>query len=722
MTELIHGFSYDKDSDGIVTVVMDMAGPVNSMNAEYREAMEKVVATLEAESDLKGMVLTSAKKTFFAGGNLRDMLEAPKGTEADQFENVEAIKDSLRRLEKLQVPVVAAINGAALGGGLEICLACNHRIIVNDGGAVIGLPEVTLGLLPGGGGVVRSIHMLGLQKALPFLLEGSRLKPAKAVEVGFVDELVEGVEALLPAAKAWIKANPEAWAQPWDVKGHSIPGGNIFTPGNAQMLGLAGAQTYKKTRGLLPAPERILSLANDVIAIDFDAALRVETRALAYLITHPVSKNIINSTFFQLNQINSGASRPQGIAKSKVSKVGILGAGMMGQGISYCAAIAGVDVVLKDVSAEAAEKGKAYTAKLLDKQIARGQKTEADKEAALARIQATDNYEDLQGCDLIIEAVFEKMTLKNQVTKEAESFLKESGIFASNTSTLPITQLAEASADAEKYIGMHFFSPVDKMALVELICGDKTSDETLAKAFDFVRQIRKTPIVVTDSLGFFTSRVFATFLDEGNMLLKEGVDPVLIDAMGKQVGMPVGPLTIQDEVSLELVSKIGETHKELGVYCSVYDTSVSFDLCGFLSREHKRGGRHYGGGFYDYHADGSKTIWPTLYELYHKPEVHLPEQDIKDRILFRQVVESLKCLQEGVLKSVADGNIGSLFGIGAPTWTGGFIQVVNTYEYKGQTGPQAFLTRTEELAAAYGERFAAPSILREKAEVNGRFA
>lgn len=722
MSEEIAGFNYEKDTDGIVTVTMDMDGPVNAMNDQYRQGMTAVVERLEKEPGLSGVVFASAKSTFFAGGDLKEIAEVPKGGEEAQFAIIEGVtKSPLRRLEKLQVPVVAAINGAALGGGLEICLGCNYRVMLNSPKVIIGLPEVTLGLLPGAGGVVRSIHMLGLEKALSFLLEGVRMKPAQALAAGYVDALVDRREDLVPTAKAWIKENPEAWAQPWDIKGHKIPEGDVWDAKVTQVLAMAPALLFKKTRGLLPAPERILSVAADTVAVDFDTALRIESRGLANLMTTPEAKNLITTGFFQMNSINSGISRPKDIAPSAVKKVGVLGAGMMGQGIAYSSAAVGIEVVLKDISVDAAEKGKAYTAGILDKQIKRGRKTEADKATLLNLITATDDYADLQGCDLIIEAVFENVELKAQVTKEAEKYLVEGGVFGSNTSTLPISQLAQASENPENFIGIHFFSPVDKMPLIEIICGEKTSDEALAKAFDFARQIRKTAIIVNDALGFFTSRVFGTFMDEGARLLVEGLDPVLIDTMGKQIGMPVGPLAVQDEISQELTRKAAETHREMGVFCSLGDNSCNAEVSEKLISEYGRGGRFHGGGYYEYPAEGEKYIWPTLYELYHKPEVEIPRQDIKDRILFRQVIESLKCLQEGVLRSVADGNVGSLLGIGAPTWTGGFIQVVNTYDYNGQQGLKAFIERCNELESAYGERFKVPDIVMEKLSAGEQF-
>lgn len=721
MAENIHNFIYEKDATGIVTVTMDLTGPVNSMNDEYVAAMGETVAKLSSEEGLTGVVLASAKSTFFAGGNLKDMLYTPKGQELGQFETVDKIKAQLRQLEKLPVPVVAAINGAALGGGLEICLACNGRIMSDSPKAVIGLPEVTLGLLPGGGGIVRSIHMLGLQKALPYLMTGKTMRAGEALQAGFINEVVASESDMVGEAKKWIQANPDKAVQPWDIKGHKVPGGGLNNPANATLLSMTYADVFKKTRGLLPAPQKILSMAHDTICIGFDAAMRAETRALAYLVTHPVSKNIINSTFFQLKKVNSGASRPAVENKSNFTKVAVVGAGMMGQGIAYCAAAAGIEVVLKDISVEAAEKGKAYSQQVLAKQVAKGKMSQDKADALLSRIKPSADYADLNDVELVIEAVFENFALKEQVIAEIEAAIPASALLCSNTSTLPITQLASFSSRPDQFVGMHFFSPVDRMALVELICGEKTSDPTLAAAFDFVRQIRKTPIVANDSLGFFTSRVFATFLDEGQKMLEEGLDPILIDQLSRQVGMPVGPLAMQDEVSHELLRKMANTHKEMGVYCSKANTDTCFSLATRLCEEFNRGGRHYGGGFYEYHADGSKTIWPKIYELFHKPELVMPAKDVKERILFRQVIETLKCLQEGVLTTVADANIGSLLGIGAPTWTGGFVQVVNTYEHNGQQGPVAFVARCQELANSYGERFTAPQILLDQAKNNTWF-
>ena len=705
-------FHYDKDDAGIVTVTMDMTGPVNAMNAEYQTAMTETVERLEAETDLRGVVFASAKKVFFAGGDLNDLVKVEPGQEEEFFTGLQATKSVLRRIEKLPVPVAAAINGAALGGGFEIALCCNYRVAWNDRSVQLGLPEVGLGLLPGGGGVVRMTRLLGLAAALPYLTEGTRVTPDKALAAGMIHATVDTLEELVPNAKEWILAQEDlvaAGTQPWDTKGYKIPGGGINSPGVGQLVMIAPAMLYSKTRGLLPAPARILDCAVEALRLDFDEALTVESRGLANLVVTPVAKNMISTFFFGMNKINGGASRPKGVEKRLTKKVGILGAGMMGQGIAYSSAMAGIDVILKDISVEAAEKGKAYSEKLLAKRVAKGTMTEEKKQSILDRIHPTASNEDLQGCDLIIEAVFENMKLKHQITAELEGYLSEDGVWGSNTSTLPITQLAEGCSKPENFIGIHFFSPVDKMPLVEIICGEKTSDEALAKAFDYTLQIKKTPIVVNDSLGFFTSRTFGTYLDEGVRLLKEGLHPVKIDSLGKAVGMPVGPLAVYDEVSLELSRKANATWEELGVVDKWGDGSIAREVVGLMVDEHGRGGRHHGGGFYQYHEDGSKEIWSGLFDIFHKADFEISDQDVKDRLLFRQVIEALKCLETNVLRSEEDGNIGSIMGIGAPPWTGGLLQFVKTYGYG------RFVARCEELAAQYGDRFNPPQIAKDRA-------
>jgi 3-hydroxyacyl-CoA dehydrogenase/enoyl-CoA hydratase/3-hydroxybutyryl-CoA epimerase len=703
---------YEKDADGIVTVTMDMSGPVNAMNAEFRDDFGVVVDKLESEEGLTGVVIASAKKVFFAGGDLNDLVAVTEERLGEFLQGLVSTKAMMRRFEKLPVPTVAAINGAALGGGFELSLVCKHRLAWNNKSVQIGLPEVTLGLLPGGGGVVRLTKMLGFEKAAPYLLEGKRVKPVEALDAGMIDELVAEIDNLVPKAKAWIlenKDNPEARVQPFDQKGYKIPGGGVTSPKVVQAITGATAMVTQKTRGLLPAPVKILDIASEALRLDLDTALMIESRGLAALTITPQAKNMISTFFFGLNKVNGGASRPADVPPQKTEKVGVLGAGMMGQGIAYVSAMAGIEVVLKDMSLEAAEKGKAYSQKLLDKRVERGRMTPQKRDEVLALITPTATDDDLAGCDLIIEAVFENIALKHDVTKQLEGQLAEGGIWGSNTSTLPITQLAEASSNPGNFVGIHFFSPVDKMPLVEIIVGEQTSDLALAKAFDYTQQIRKTPIVVNDSLGFFTSRTFGTYLDEGVQLLHEGVHPILIDNMGKAIGMPVGPLAVFDEVSMELSRKAQETWREMGVQDKWGDGTILREVIETMVGKHGRGGRHHGGGFYEYAEDGSKAIWPPLFDLYYKADVCLPESDIKDRLLFRQVIEALKCLESAVLRSEEDGNIGSIMGIGAPVWTGGLLQFVRTYGYG------RFVERCEELAKTYGDRFNPPQIALDRA-------
>ena len=671
-------FDYEKDSNNIVTVTMDMDGPVNSMSDAFLPLLEETLGKLEADDDLAGVVLASGKSTFFAGGDLNMLCAVTEETVEAFFDGMCATKAAMRRLEKLHAPVCAAINGAALGGGLELALSCHHRIAWNNRSVQLGFPEVTLGLLPGGGGNVKAVYLMGLMAANEYIVEGKRVAPGKALASGLIDAVIEDKDELLSAAKQWLLANKDdesARTQPWDTKGYKIPGGNIRNPQVAQMVTMGAPMIRKNTRGLLPAPEKIFDVAVQALTVDFETAMRIESRGLAELALTPQAKNMINTFFFQMNKVNGGASRPKDVPPQKTEKVGILGAGMMGQGIAYSSAMVGIEVVLKDISLDAAVKGKAYTQALLQKRVDKGRMTSEKMAQVLSLIHPTASDEDLDGCDLIIEAVFENMTLKHQMTRDLEPRLADGGVWGSNTSTLPITQLAQASQNAENFIGIHFFSPVDKMPLVEIIMGEQTGDMALAKAFDFTKQIKKTPIVVNDSLGFFTSRTFGTYLDEGVRLLVEGMKPLRIDNLGKAVGMPVGPLTVYDEVSLELSRKASQTWKEMGLSVGDDDRSITAGVVETMVGDYGRGGRYHGGGFYEYGADGSKEVWSGLAELYGATTSPLSDADAKDRLLFRQVIEALKCLETGVLRTVADGNIGSIMGIGAPAWTGGVVAV-----------------------------------------------
>lgn len=704
---------YEK-KDGIVHVIFDAPGSANTMNADFQQDMGEVATRLAAEDDLKGVILRSTKAMFFAGGDLDQLVQVRKDDAAKFFAAVEQMKAHMRAIETLGKPVVACINGPALGGGWELCLMSHHRIAVNDKRVKLGMPEVTLGLLPGAGGVVRMTRMLGLTEAFPYLMEGKQFDPAHGKSKGLVDELVDSVDDLVTRAEAWIKENPQS-AQPWDRGKYRMPGGTPTSPKLAPALAIGPAMLRKKTGGCYPAPEAIMAAAVEGAQVDFDTALRIESRYFTELATGQVAKNMIGTLWHQLNAIKKGSGRPDGVERGTVSKVGILGAGMMGAGIACASSWRGLDVVLKDVDQAGAEKGKGYTDKVLGKRVKQGRMTPEKMAEIVGRIHPTADPADLAGCDLVIEAVFENRELKSKVTQETEAVIAEDAIFASNTSTLPITGLAEASSRPQQFIGLHFFSPAEKMPLVEIICGEKTSDETLARAYDFVLQIGKTPIVVRDSRGFFTSRVFGTFTMEGIAMVGEGVDPASVENAAALAGYPVGPLAVTDEVSMTLVQKIrNQTIKDMEAEGKSYTVHPGDKIVDELV-EQGRPGKLDGAGFYEYPEDGPKHLWPGLRERYTTPSDQIPLQDIKDRMLFIQAIESVRCLDEGVLKDTRSGNVGSIMGIGYPPWTGGVLQFINQY------GLHEFVTRADALRERYGERFAVPDSLRTRAQNNQVF-
>jgi len=563
---------------------------------------------------------------------------------------------------------------------------------------------VTLGLLPGAGGVVRLTKLLGLEKALPYLLEGKQAKPQAALAEGMVDEVV-AKDGLIPAAKAWIKANPEAHTQPWDQKGFRYPGGDILTPRIRQMVQVSSAMLFQKTRGLLPAPEKILDIAVNSMRIDYDAALRMESRGIVALMTTPECKAAISTFFFGMQAIKSGKVRPEG-PQWQASAAAVLGAGMMGSGIAYAHAKAGLTTALKDTEMARAEKGKGYSEALCDKAIKRGRMGEEAKTALLDKITPVTDDAAFHGADIIVEAVFEDIDLKEKVIPETWKQLADDGIYGSNTSTLPISILAESCPDPTRFIGLHFFSPVDKMKVVEIIMGEKTSEETLRKAYDYVQQIGYMPIVVNDSRGFFTSRVFGTFMDEGLQLLQDGMKPAAIERAAWSAGMPVGPLAVFDEVSLVLSQKVRKTHealdKRLGQSSDFGHHNTATAAITDPMIDQGRGGRHYGGGFYDYASDGTKSLWPGLSQ-FAKGNAAISQQDAIDRILYRQAIETLRCLDEGVLNTEVEANLGGIFAIGFPAHTGGAIQYIRGI------GVDAFIARAKELADTYGDRFAIPA-------------
>lgn len=700
--------NYSKDSDNIVTLTLDNPNrSANLINIAFGEKFREVLAQLQADTDIRGIIITSAKDTFMAGADI-DELFAENDAQLF-FDRGQELKAGFRYLETQGKPVVAAMNGTALGGGFELCLAAHRRIAIDNPKTQIGLPEVTLGLLPGGGGVVRMVRLIGLQPSLPFLTEGKKVSPKEALSNGLIHELATDKADLLAKAKAFILDNKTA-KQPWDQDGYKMPGGTPLSPKVAQMLPIAPAMLAKKTYNNYPAPLAIMAVAIEGAVVDFETATRIESRYFAKLATGNVAKNMINVFWKQLNGLNAGGSRPKIEQKFSFKKVGVLGAGMMGSGIAYACAMSGLEVVLKDVSQEGADKGKAYSENLLKKRVSKGKSTKEKADEILNRIKASADANDLAGCDLIIEAVFENRELKAKVTAEAEAVMDTTGVFASNTSTLPITGLAEKSSRPKQFVGLHFFSPADKMPLVEIIIGKETSDETLARAFDFVKQIKKTPIVVNDSRGFYTSRVFATYVLEGIALLEEGNHPRAIESAGMKAGMPVGPLALTDEVSLSLFAHIrSQTNLDLAAEGKAIPQHAAYRVVDKML-EIGREGKAKGAGFYEYpkESGAKKFLWPGLAEQFPNT-IDLTEQEMIERMLFIQCIETVRCFDENVLMSVPDANIGSIFGWGFAPFKGGTLQYINDY------GLAKFVARAKELHAKYGERFAVPTSLVQRA-------
>ncbi|RQO55648.1 3-hydroxyacyl-CoA dehydrogenase [Paucibacter sp. KBW04] len=692
----------DLGDDGILIATMELPGhAMNILKDELARPLMALAERLEGDAAVKGLILRSAKKDFLAGADV-DALWA-LDTAQQAFDESMRFKHFIRRLERCGKPVVALIQGLCLGGGLEIAMGCHLRIVVNDGTARLGLPEVKLGLLPGGGGTQRLPRLVGMQQALQWMAEGTQIKAEQALSSGLVHALVANAEDGLTQARAWIAANPKP-VQPWDAPKFRYPGGDSRSPAVAQLLAIGPSIASAKSFGNYPALTHIMSSVFEGGLTDIDRALEIESRYFAACAISPASRNLIGTLWYQLNAIKKGASRPAGLAPAQIKRLGILGAGMMGAGIAYVAAKAGIEVVLLDQTQAAADKGKQYSQALLDKAVKKGRSTAEKRDALLSRISPSSDYSALQGCDLVIEAVFEDRAVKAEATALAEAHLPASALFASNTSTLPITGLAKASQWPAQFLGLHFFSPVDKMPLVEIIVGEQTSAETLAKGFDFVLQIGKTPIVVNDSRGFYTSRVFATYVMEGLALLREGVHPRSIEMAGLQAGMPMPPLALQDEVSLSLGLHVAtQTRKDLEAEGKPYiehpGEAVLRALC-----ELGRVGKKVGQGFYDWQA-GDKCLWPGLAQLYPLAAQQPTQQELIDRLMFVQANEAARCLEEGVLRSVADGNIGSILGWGFAPFQGGALQFINTL------GLSQFVARADALAAAHGPRFtAAPSL------------
>lgn len=688
--------------DNIAILTIGDGKFMNVLNDASVKALEENVTKFLVDENLKGAIITSSHKEFVAGADLKMI------TSLNTAEEVSAMATRLhqlfRKIELSERPFVAAINGTALGGGYELCLACHYRIAVNNSGAQIGLPEVTLGLLPGAGGTQRLPRMIGFEKALPLLVEGRRLKPEQATEMGLVDQLIDSQENLIATAKSWINENPSV-QKPWDKKGFRVPGGDVHSGKGFNTFSAGSALIAGKTQGNYPAPQAILNAVYEGLPLDFDRACQIEVRYFTQLALSKVSKSMIRTLFFNMNKANALSNRPD-VPKRKVEKVAVIGAGMMGAGIAYSSAMAGIQCVLKDVNLDAAEKGKDYSRSLLKKRVERGRMSENTAERVLENIICTDDYKDLKGCDLVIEAVFEDRKLKADITAACEAEIAENAVFSSNTSTLPITGLAEASIRPDRFIGLHFFSPVDKMQLVEIILGEKTGDEALGLAMDYVKQIRKTPIVVRDGRGFYTSRIFKTYVSEGIELLAEGVDPSLIESAGKQAGMPVGPLAVADEVSIELLYKIFKQTEKDGIVTKTAANKVSVLFMEELNRPGKKAKK----GFYEYPEDGRKYLWPELKSHFKQLEQQPSLQEVKDRLLYVQSLETVRCMDEGIVMHPEDADIGSILGWGFPPYTGGAISFIDF------VGVDTFVKRAEELAKLHGERFEPTDSLKAKSE------
>ncbi len=713
----------DLDADGILLLTIDVPGQsMNVITPEVQRDLAAAIARLKSDAAIKGAVLTSGKTSgFMAGADLKGMgalfgsgTAFPEGKSkmAALFDGVFQLNRLLRDLETCGKPVAAAVNGLALGGGLEFVLACHYRVIADNPKITLGLPEVMVGLFPGAGGTQRLPRLMGIQPALMYLLQGKNMSPQEALGFGVVQELAPAGE-IVERAKAWVKANPTKSVQPWDEKNFKFPGGiaSGLNPGFAQIFVGGTAMTHVNAGDNMNAPRAILSAVYEGTQVPMDTAIRIESKYFAKVVADPQAGNMIRSLFVSKQAAEKGARRPAGVPPQPTKKIAMLGAGLMGAGIAMVTAQAGIDVVLLDRNQADADKGKQYTAD----RLAKKRTDPAKAQAILDRIHATTDYADLAGCDLVIEAVFETRDIKADVTKKTEAVLGADVIFGSNTSTLPITGLAEAWSKPENFIGIHFFSPVEKMPLVEIIVGKHTGPEAIAKALDYVAAIRKTPIVVNDSRGFYTSRCFGTYVQEGLALLSEGTTPALIENIGKQMGMPVGPLAVNDEVGLDLSYKVGQqTKADLGDAWKPQPGSEVIETMHELGRQ----GRKNAKGFYVYPEDGGKKyLWPDLLKSIAQgtAEVQPTPEAVRERLLYRQLVECARCYAEGVLETPEDGDLGAIFGWGFAPFTGGPFSHMDTI------GIERVVAILDGLAQRHGERFMPPQLLRDMAAAGETF-
>ncbi|MFT4566438.1 MAG: 3-hydroxyacyl-CoA dehydrogenase/enoyl-CoA hydratase/3-hydroxybutyryl-CoA epimerase [Saprospiraceae bacterium] len=696
-------FVVDDEGIGMITINME-DHPANLFSEDFMKEYFDVTAKAIADENVKGVIVSSSRRMFMAGADLK-MLQKPIEDAEAFFNNSMKLHQHMRHIETGGKPFVAAINGHALGGGLEVCLACHARIAVNNPKTKIGFPEVKVGLLPGGGGTAKAPYLMGLQNAMMYILQGIEANPAKAQRDGLLTSLVDTEDALIPAAKQWIKDNPTP-VQPWDNSKHKIPGGGLFTPSGVQtMMGGAG-NVSKLTHGNYPAAQYILSVIHDGIQVKIDRALEIEARYFTKAITSKEAKNMIRTGFFAIQEASKGKAKPAGYDPYEIKSIGMLGAGMMGAGIAYVSAKVGIHVVLKDVTLEGAEKGKDYSRALVKKGVSRKKVTQEKGDALLARITTTDDPSAIKDVDMIIEAVFENTDLKAKITAETEAVLGEDRIFGSNTSTIPITLLAKASKRPENFIGIHFFSPVDKMPLVEIIVGKETNDRAIAAAIDYVVKIRKVPIVVNDSRGFFTSRTFGTYCSEGVFMLEEGVPAAMIENVAKAKGMPVGPLAVTDEVSLTLGLLVYESDP---TPVKPAASKRFYEMGKKLVNEYGREGKKNGKGFYDYPKGGKKRLWPELVKLFDSKVETLDKEIVGKRLLHRMALETFRCYEEGVLRTTKDGDIGSILGFGFPIYTGGALSYID------YVGAEQYVAECDEFTKLYGDRFAVSDTLRRLA-------
>lgn len=699
---------YAVDADGIATLTIDCPGKtMNVIDQAFMDSLSACIDRLVADGQVKGALITSGKDAFIAGADLMAM-EANLDSTADDplpvlFEKYGSLSRLYRRLETCGKPVAAALNGTAMGGGFELALACHHRVLADSPSAVVGLPEIQVGLLPGAGGTQRLPRLIGIQGSMPYLMEGKHASPQDALKAGLVHALAAPAD-LLATAKRWLLGTPTA-VQPWDEKGFKFPGGTALDPRVAPAFVVGNAMVQANTFHNLPAPLAIQSCLYEGSLLPIDKALRIEVKYLLTVARGPVSKGMIRTLFVNKSKAEKGLHRPAGFAPFTCKKLGLIGAGMMGAGIALNAAQRGISVVLIDRDQDAADRGKQYAVKALAKQVERGRMAQDKADAILARIVPSTDYEQLRDADMVVEAVFEDRAIKAEVTKKLDAVLPATCVLATNTSALPITLLAQASVRPERFIGLHFFSPADKMPLVEVIRGKQTSDATLAQALDFIAQLKKTPIVVNDSRGFFTSRFIGAFVDDAIGMVAEGINPAMIDNCAKHAGMPVGPLAITDELSIELSVHAGEAQKK--EFPNEYKEGRSVPV---LKKLYALGrlGKKMGQGFYDHDASG-KRLWSGLAELYpHKAE-QPSAHDLRQRILYVQAVEGARAMEEGVLTNPADGDIGAILGVGFPAYTGGPFCFID-----GIGLPQ-FVAEADRLADLFGEQLRPPKLLRDMA-------